>query len=124
MPTDLQAVVKQAAEALEKTGNARAVFGDPVKLDTRTIVPVAAVLTNLGIGGGQATILGIGGGGGLNLRVVPLGYVHETDEGIAFTRIEIPELDKLLEAEEQRGRRGGDGKRKGLTDQLRSRIGR
>ena len=121
MPMDLQALVKQAAAALEKTGNARAVFGDPVKLDTRTIVPVAAVLTSLGIGAGPAALFG---GGGLDLRVVPLGYVHETDEGIAFTRIEIPELDRLLEAEEQRGRRGGDGKRPSLTEQLRSRIGR
>lgn len=125
---DMETVVREAANAIESTGNARAVFGDPIKLDTHVIVPVAAVLTGVGLGGGQSVLLGAGGGGGVDLKVVPLGYIHETDEGIEFTRIEVPELDRILEAAERgRGKRrggDGDGKRQSLSDQIRSRIGR
>jgi len=87
---DLEAIARHIAEAIEHGGNARAVFGEPVKLATQTVVPVAVVSSQVGGGGGSA-FLGGGGGGGFHLRVVPIGYIHEKDGAVVFSAIDVPE---------------------------------
>jgi hypothetical protein len=42
--SDVEAIAEHIAETSERSGNAKAVFGEPVKLATQTIVPVAAML--------------------------------------------------------------------------------
>lgn len=90
---DFEAIARHIAQTIEHSGNAKAVFGEPVKLQTQTIVPVAAVVAAVGGGGGQASILG-GGGGGFTIRVIPVGYIHEKDGAVMFSAIEVP--DELL----------------------------
>ena len=87
---DYEAIARQIAETIEHTGNAKAVFGEPVKLSTQTIVPVAAITSSVGGGGGH-TGLGGGGGGGFQLRAVPIGYIHERDGNVVFSAIDVPE---------------------------------
>jgi uncharacterized spore protein YtfJ len=87
---DLEAIAKHIAETIERSGSAKAVFGEPVKLATQSIVPVAAISANVGGGGGRAGIGG-GGGGGFHLRVVPIGYIHEKEGAVVFTPIDVPE---------------------------------
>jgi uncharacterized spore protein YtfJ len=99
---DFQAIAKHIAETIEHSGSAKAVFGEPVKLATQTIVPVAAISSHVGGGGGR-TGLGGGGGGGFHLRVVPIGYIHEKDGAVVFSAIDVPEhvLSPPPKAEEQ-----------------------
>jgi len=99
---DVEAIAKHIAETIERSGNAKAVFGEPVKLATQTIVPVAAISSHVGGGGGR-TGFGGGGGGGFQLRVIPIGYIHEKDGAVVFSGIEVPEeaLVSLPKSEEQ-----------------------
>jgi uncharacterized spore protein YtfJ len=94
---DFEAIARHIAQTIEHSGNAKAVYGEPVKLQTQTIVPVAAVVAAVGGGGGQASIVGAGGGGGFTIRVIPLGYIHEKDGAVMFSPIEVP--DELLAPE-------------------------
>jgi uncharacterized spore protein YtfJ len=89
-------IVKQVTETIQKEASARAVFGEPTKLDTHIVVPVATVSIELGGGGGGGTrkpgaeiarIFG-GGGGGLKVVARPVGLIHEQDGAVVFTRIE------------------------------------
>jgi len=106
--TDLSTVVHEAIAALEAEGNVRAVFGEPVKLETRTVIPVATVA--LGGGGGGVRTLGsaidivrrwtsrkdtarapapvLAGGAGGGLEVRPAGFIWEEAGKVVFTRIE------------------------------------
>jgi uncharacterized spore protein YtfJ len=99
---DLESIAKHIAETIERSGNAKAVFGEPVKLATQTIVPVVAISAHVGGGGGRSGIGG-GGGGGFHLRVVPVGYIHEKEGAVVFSPIDVPEhaLSPLPKVEEQ-----------------------
>ncbi len=109
-------IVKQVAETIQKEANARAVFAEAMKLDTHVVIPVAAVQISLGGGGTGssrkptselARFFGAGGGG-LDVRAKPVGFIHEKDGIVVFTPIEIP-------AE-------GKEKEKGLPERLMSAI--
>jgi uncharacterized spore protein YtfJ len=100
---DLASMLRSVTEAIGRNGNAKAVFGDPVKLETQTIVPVAVVDTSLGGGGGVGRLFGGGGGGGVRLKVYPLGFIHEQNGAVTFTRIEVPR-EALLEEEHRHER--------------------
>jgi uncharacterized spore protein YtfJ len=109
----LEEVVKQVAQALEMEGNSKVVFGEPVKLESKTVIPVAQV--RLGAGGGgvmpggetsgllKALISG-GGGGGFDVR--PVGFIHERDGEVVFTPIHLDVRNKpfLTEAASGLGR--------------------
>jgi uncharacterized spore protein YtfJ len=88
-------MVKVVGETIQKEANAKAVFGEPMKLDTHVLVPVASVVINVGGGGGAtsakkddpaARFVG-GGGGGLTVVSTPLGFLHEKDGQVVFTAI-------------------------------------
>jgi hypothetical protein len=85
---DLVNLVHSIAEAVERSGNAKGVFGEPLKLETQTVVPVAVVTVTFG-GGGVGRLLG-GGRGGVALKLLPVGFIHEMDGSACFSRIEIP----------------------------------
>ena len=101
--------IRCIAHIFESEGNVRTVFGPPVKLDTRTVVPVARV--SIGGGGGGVRSLGatidglralfawtcgckvpaartLAGGGGLGIDVRPIGFLSEEDGRVVFTRID------------------------------------
>lgn len=93
----MEDMVKQIAEAVEKEGNSRAVFGEPMKLETKTLIPVAAIqLAGGGGAGGSPDKTGkgimkaiFGGGGGGNFDVHPVGFIHERDGEVIFTPIHL-----------------------------------
>jgi uncharacterized spore protein YtfJ len=95
-------IVKQVAETIQKEANARAVFADPIKLETHVVVPVATI--HIGLGGGGtggsrkphselARFFGAGGGG-LDVQAKPIGFIHEKDGEVVFSPIEIPPVQK------------------------------
>lgn len=88
-------------------------FGEPVKLDTKTIIPVACVQFGGGGGGGMsppvkegaaAPVFGGGGGGGFSVN--PVGFIHEEDGAVVFTPIHVDVKNKpfLTEAAQGLGR--------------------
>jgi uncharacterized spore protein YtfJ len=105
-----QEILRSLAHAIETEGNVKAVFGDPVKLDGHTIIPVAGIFVGLGGGGGFGGGIGktaaelaekllprslaAAGGGGINVMVRPVGFIHEGKEGVVFTPIATPELHR------------------------------
>jgi uncharacterized spore protein YtfJ len=118
----LEVVIKEIAETVQREGSVRAVFGDPLKLDTHSIIPVAAVRINLGGGMGSAKApaadnlkaklmpSGFGGGGGINIEAVPLGFIFEREGTVTFNAIESTPADaglpaKLFAMLESRARR-------------------
>jgi len=120
---DITALVHEVAEAIGRSGQARAVFGDPLKLDTQTIIPVAVVMTRLGGGGGTTAIIGGGGGVGMHLDVLPVGFIHEKDGVATFTALDLP-LERLaLLAQKPRGRKSRD-ERANLLERLQRHFAR
>ena len=102
---DFARAAADVARMLEREGNVTSVFGAPVKLDNKTVIPVAFV--NVGSGGGGVFVpaaqrfldrirrllparLGAGGGG-FGIHVRPIGYLHEEDGHVVFSRIDVNE---------------------------------
>jgi uncharacterized spore protein YtfJ len=78
-------------------GNAgsRTVFGDPVREEDRTIIPVARVTYRFGFGAGSGPPVNAGepvpggGGGGGDLHARPVGFIETTSSGSRF----VPAID-------------------------------
>lgn len=103
----VEELIKRVAKMVEERATVKTVFGDPIKLDHHTIVPVAKVVLAGGGGGGgkrggeatdpsedaeEATEAPAaregGGGGGGTFLVTPLGFIHEKDGDVVFSAIE------------------------------------
>ena len=76
--------------------NLKSVFGAPVKIEDRTVVPVASVKINgtgsgSGDGGGPSLKeIGKGGGGGegeVEIEITPIGFIYEKDGVPTFVKI-------------------------------------
>lgn len=111
----IEHLIQQITQLVEERATVRTVFGDPIKLDKHTIVPVAKVLLAGGGGGGgregekgegeeplaaasatneaaQPRAVERGGGGGGTFSVTPLGFIHERNGEVVFTAIESPSV--------------------------------
>jgi len=88
-----------AEEMLEKLGKSlgftatvKSVFGDPIHVDGKTVVPVAKVALGFGAGFGAGPEMqhsladghGEGGGGGGGVRAVPAGALEITPSSTRF----------------------------------------
>lgn len=90
------------ADRVTGTANIRTVYGEPIKVDERTIIPVARASYGFGGGGGAEKKLkeegveeeGAGGGGGASIN--PIGVVEITREQTRF--ISFGQGKKLLGA--------------------------
>ena len=110
--------IDKAIETANKLGHVKAIFGDPIKLDTQTIVPVGVVITSFGAGGGGFPLMsGVGGGG--DLRVLPIGYLHERDGDVVFTAIEVPEALTHGPRAKERARHDPPASGKGVIERVR-----
>ena len=74
------------------SANVKAVYGEPVVAQGKTIIPVAKIM--YGYGGGAGTggagnsmARGEGGGGGGGARAIPVGVVEVSDAGTRFVPI-------------------------------------
>lgn len=99
METEIQRLLDSIAELQEKA-NVNAVFGKPVVVEGRTVIPVAKVAYGFGMGvghGAKAEVkdevpekaaeeaIGSGGGGGGGVQARPFAVIEVTPEG---TRVE------------------------------------
>jgi uncharacterized spore protein YtfJ len=96
---DMQDLMRELADRIERTANVRAVFGEPVGSGQDMLIPVARVSVRGGGGGGSDESAGSdepgrkgrgrGMGFGLNVVTVPVGYIKQTDDGAVF----VPVID-------------------------------
>ena len=86
-------MLPQLGESLRSAATVKSVFGEPIRLEGRTVIPVARIA--YGFGGGFGSALpgatqnatghrGEGGGGGGGVHAVPAGALEITDKGTRF----------------------------------------
>ena len=79
------------AERMSAGASVKNVYGDPVTMGNRTVIPAAQVRYAFGAGGGREDASGShGGGGGGKVTARPCGALEVTPEGTRF----IPFEDK------------------------------
>lgn len=83
-------LVRDTLERLHDSAHVDSVYGDPVAVDGKTVVPVARVAYGFGGGFGSGTDdegeTGEGGGGAGGARATPLGALEITDGETRFVR--------------------------------------
>lgn len=71
--------------------NVKAVYGEPIAAQGRTIISVAKIIYGYGGGGGTGGVgsdrHGEGGGGGGAARAIPVGVVEVSNQGTRFVSI-------------------------------------
>lgn len=83
-------LLQKIAETLGTTATVKSVFGDPIQVNGKTVVPVAKVAYGFGGGfgaGKNGTVpdgQGEGGGGGGGVRAFPAGALEITDDTTRF----------------------------------------
>jgi uncharacterized spore protein YtfJ len=92
-----QAVIGRIGDLQEKAG-VKTVFGDPIHIDDRTIIPIARVRYGFGLGmghggrpGQESSGEGAGGGGGMTARPVALAEI--TADGVKVRP--VPDVTRL-----------------------------
>jgi len=83
------------------TANVKAVYGEPIAAQGKTIIPVAKLIYGYGGGAGtggvgESKARGEGGGGGGGARAVPVGVVEVSEQQTRF--IPITDRKKLAGA--------------------------
>ncbi len=86
---DFEEMAADVARAIQEKAHVRAVFGEPFRLEERTVAPVGRVRVSLtgGAAVGREPEAGGGGGGRFGLEVDPVGYLHEKDGEVRFETI-------------------------------------
>lgn len=74
---DIHDVLKDVSQKMEQKANVKTVFGDPIKLESQTIIPVATV-----------TVSGKDNGK-IEVESKPVGYIEITKAGVKF----VPTMD-------------------------------
>ena len=83
---DIQQLLQSMAERVSASASVKNVYGDPVVVGSRTVIPAAQVRYAFGGGGGRPKGDGeaTGGGGGGKAFANPCGAVEITPEGTRF----------------------------------------
>src|ERR1700716_2813515 len=82
-------ILEKIGESLSSTATVRSVFGEPIHVEGKTVVPVAKVAYGFGAGSGVAPESREGGGGGGGARAFPAGALEITATQTRF----IPFID-------------------------------
>jgi len=86
--------ILQSLKESISTANVKAVYGEPIAAQGKTIIPVVKVMYAFGGGGGtggagNSVARGEGGGGGGGARTIPVGVVEVSDLGTRLFRSAI-----------------------------------
>ena len=70
----------------------KAIFGEPISAQGKTVIPVAKIMYGYGAGAGTGGVgntsaRGEGGGGGGGVRAIPIGVIDITDQETRFVPI-------------------------------------
>ena len=86
-------LLEQVTESVGLQSGARAVFGEPVEQDGRTIIPVAQMIIGAGAGGGGTDETGPGAGAGSGALTRPIGFIEIREDETVFVPLRRPWLD-------------------------------
>jgi uncharacterized spore protein YtfJ len=89
----VQQLLQSIADKVRSSASVKSVYGDPVEMEGKTIIPVARVVYGFGGGGGSKPAHNAeeqpqeGGGGGGGVAATPVGVIEITPEGTRFVPI-------------------------------------
>lgn len=93
-PGIVQTIADSVVEKIMSHAGTRVVFGEPVREEGLTVIPVAHVTYCFGFGGGSGPSgsaenpdPGGGGGGGGNVSARPVGFIATTTTGTRFVPV-------------------------------------
>ena len=92
--TTVSDTLTKITDRLQASATTKTVYGDPVSVDGRTLIPVARVRYGFGAGGGNGggDSSGEGSGGGGGAEVTPIGLVEITELGTRYISLESPRI--------------------------------
>ena len=86
------ALLQSLKESVLSQANVKAIYGEPIEAQGKTIIPVAKIVYGYGAGAGTGGVgdtsaKGEGGGGGGGVRAVPVGVIEVSDQPTRFVPI-------------------------------------
>ena len=86
------ALLQTLKESILSQANVKAVYGDPIEAQGKTVIPVAKIIYAFGAGAGTGGVgdsraKGEGGGGGGGARAIPVGIVEISGQQTRFIPI-------------------------------------
>jgi uncharacterized spore protein YtfJ len=85
---NIQQLLQGMAERVSASASVKSVYGDPVVVGNRTVIPAARVRYGFGGGGGSKGEQESGGGGGGGVSAYPSGALKITSEGTRFIKFD------------------------------------
>jgi uncharacterized spore protein YtfJ len=95
------ALLQSLKESVPSQANVKAIYGEPIVAQGKTVIPVAKIMYGYGAGAGTGGVgtssaRGEGGGGGGGARAIPVGVIEVSDQPSRF--IPITDRRKLAAA--------------------------
>jgi uncharacterized spore protein YtfJ len=95
------ALLQSLKESIFSQVGVKAIYGEPISAQGKTVIPVAKLIYGYGAGAGtggvgNSSAQGEGGGGGAGVRAVPVGVIEISDQQTRF--IPITSRKKLAAA--------------------------
>ena len=86
------ALLQTLKESILSQANVKAIYGEPIAAQGKTVIPVAKIMYGYGAGAGTggvgtASAQGEGGGGGGGVRAIPVGVIEVSDQPTRFVPI-------------------------------------
>jgi uncharacterized spore protein YtfJ len=86
------ALLQSLKESIFGQVGVKAIYGEPISAQGKTVIPVAKLMYGYGAGAGtggvgNSSAQGEGGGGGVGLRAVPVGVIEVSDQPTRFVPI-------------------------------------
>ena len=86
------ALLQSLKESILSQANVKAIYGEPIVAQGKTVIPVAKIMYGYGAGAGTGGVgtssaRGEGGGGGGGVRAIPVGVVEVSDQQTRFVPI-------------------------------------
>jgi uncharacterized spore protein YtfJ len=95
------ALLQSLNESISGQANVKAIYGDPISAQGKTVIPVAKLIYGYGAGAGSGGVgnsstRGEGGGGGAGVCAIPVGVIEVSEQQTRF--IPITDRKKLVGA--------------------------
>ncbi len=86
------ALLQSLKESIFSQVGVKAIYGEPISAQGKTVIPVAKLMYGYGAGAGtggvgNSSAQGEGGGGGAGVRAVPVGVIEVSDQQTRFVPI-------------------------------------
>ena len=86
------ALLQSLRDSILGQAGVKAVYGEPISAQGKTVIPVAKLMYGYGAGAGtggvgNSSAQGEGGGGGAGVRAVPVGVIEVSDQQTRFVPI-------------------------------------